>query len=131
MTKIMIAKHAMIDLKKVLKEFKQCRQFVRSFIGSPCNAFTITNKHTTTSTVIYFLNLTYNAIELVVQTNNSNHVTYLNFNNGDIYSTLYVQPARCMSYLAHFVKKILAELVLKKATIKKIKGEYNDSTNTI
>jgi len=122
MKTIMIAKKAMTDAKVVLKEFKTLKLFVRRFIKLPTASLQITNELKSKSTVIYFLKLSFSGIELVVRSAHSSHVTCVNFNNGNVYSTLYNQPVRAMRYLTHFVHNIFSDLVLGKAEIRKIKG---------
>ena len=122
MKNVMIAKNVMTDLKGVVTEFKKLKKIVRKFVKSSRSDLLISNETKTDSTVIYFLSLSNNGIELVVRSHNSEHVTCLNFNNGDVYSTLYTHPVRCMKYLTHFVQHIFADLKLNKAEIKKNKG---------
>jgi len=122
MKNVMIAKNVMMDLKGVVTEFKKLKKSVCKFVNASKSDLIISNETKTDSNVIYFLSLSDNGIELVVRSHNSEHVTCLNFNNGDIYSTLYTHPVRCMKYLTHFVQHILANLKLNKAEIKKNKG---------
>jgi hypothetical protein len=122
MKNVMIAKNIMTDLKGVVIEFKKLKKGVCGFVKSSKSKLVISNDTKTKSTVIYFLSLSSDGVELVVKSSNSEHVTYLNFNNGDIYSTLYKQPVRCMKYLTHFVQHIFSDLTLGKAEIKKNRG---------
>ena len=119
----MIAKKVMTEAKGVLKEFKNLKVFVRSFLKPLSTSLVITNEKKATATVIYFLQLKFQGIELVVKSSTSQHVTCVNFNNGNVYSTLYSQPVRAMRYLTHFVHNIFADLMVGKATIKTIKGD--------
>ena len=125
MKTIMVAKRAMTDFKNVVGEFKKLKKMVLAFVGSPKTKLVISNYKKAKSPVIYYLNLSFGGVELIVKSPESHNVTYLNFNNGDICSTLYQQPVRCMNYLTHFIKTILADLMLGNAEFikKQIQGE--------
>ena len=105
------------QIKSLVRTFKSLKVCVGQWVDENKGTVRISNKQFSVSQVTYFLVLKKIGIELIVKSSSGSHMTFLNFKNGEISSTLYQTPAECMEYLTGYIDRVFSDLALDRAEI--------------